>query len=259
MDIKPPYGYQEIVPLTKQHRVLLPEGRKLPLVFRALTALPLSYTEFGAACRDYPIAFVSGDGGKTFVAMAVLGLENQHNLFVAEDGAWDASVYLPAYVRRYPFCMTRVTVDGKEQPERIACVEKGAISDQGEALYDARGEPLQVWEERRKLLFEYEADLVRSEEMCRTLAEAQLLETFTMRAIPNEGAPLAMTGMYRVAEPKLGELAPDRLKDLTQKGILARVYAHLISLNNFGRLLDRRATARPAAAGAPKSDPKKLN
>jgi hypothetical protein len=258
MDIRPPYGYQEIVPLTKQHRVLLPEVRKLPVVFRSLTALPLSYTEFAVACRDYPIAFIGGDGN--FIAMAVLGMENQQNLFVTQDGGWDAGVYLPAYVRRYPFCMTRVTVDGKEQPERVACVEKRAINDKGEALYDAKGEPLPVWDERRKLLFEYEADLVRSEEMSRTLAGLGLLETFTMQAVPNQGEPLAMTGMYRVAEQKLAELALDALKDLVQKGILARVYAHLISLSNFGRLLDRRAAqAKPAPEPAPTRDRKKLN
>jgi len=250
VDIKPPYGYQEIVPLTKQHRVVLPEGRRLPLVFRSLTTLPLSYVEFGAACRDYPITFVSGDGGKTFLPMAILGLENQQNLFVTENGNWDAGVYLPAYIRRYPFCMTRVTVDGKEKAERIACVEKRAINDKGEALHDAKGEPLPVWEERRKLLFEYEADLVRSEEMCRTLAELELLEGFTMQAVPNQGSPVAMTGMHRVAEAKLAALAPDTLKNLVQKGILARVYAHLISLNNFGRLLDRRSGTQPASAKA---------
>jgi hypothetical protein len=260
MDIRPPYGYQEIVPLTKQHRVLLPEARKLPLVFRNLTALPLSYTEFAAACRDYPIAFISSDEGRSFVAMAVLGLESQQNLFVTTGGGWDAGVYLPAYVRRYPFCMTRITVNGQEQAERVACVEKRAINDKGEALHNAKGEPLPVWEERKKLLFEYEADLVRSDEMSRTLAGLGLLETFSMQAIPNEGAPLAMTGMYRVAEHKLIALAPEKLKELTQQGILARVYAHLISLSNFGRLLDRRAgTAKPAAGGAPARNPKKLN
>jgi SapC len=239
VDIKPPYGYQEIVPLTRHHRVLLPEARKLPLVFRSLTALPLSYAEFSVACRDYPIAFIGTDG--QYVAMAVLGMENQQNLFVTPSGGWDSAVYLPAYVRRYPFCMTRVTVDGREQPERIACVEKRAITDKGEALYDAKGEPLPVWEERRKLLFEYEADLVRSDEMSRTLAGLGLLENFTMQAVPNEGAPLAMTGLYRVSEERLAGLAPEQLKDLVQKGILARVYAHLISLANFGRLLDRRS------------------
>lgn len=249
MDIKPPYGYQEIVPLTRQHRVLLPEARKLPLVFRSLAALPLSYTEFSVACRDYPIAFIGNNGA--FVAMAVLGMENQQNLFVTADGGWDPGVYLPAYVRRYPFCMTRVTVDGKEQPERIACVEKRAINDKGEALYDARGEELPGWVERKKLLFEYEADLVRSDEMSRTLAGLGLLENFTMQAHPNGGAPLAMTGMYRVTEEKLAALAPETLKDLAQKGILARVYAHLISLANFGRLLDRRAAGIKLAAAPP--------
>jgi hypothetical protein len=175
--------------------------------------------------------------------MAVLGLENQQNLFVTADESWDTTVYLPAYVRRYPFCMTRVTVDGKEQAERVACVEKRALSDQGEALHDGKGAPLPAWEERRKLLFEYEADLVRSEEMCRELARLQLLESFTVQAVPNQGTAVSMTGTFRIAEQRLAELAPEKLKELTQKGILARVYAHFISLANFGRLLDRRASA----------------
>lgn len=258
MEIKPPYGYQEIVPLTRQHRVLLPVERKLPVVFRKLTALPLSYSEFAVACRDFPIAFVGSDGNQNFLAMAVLGMENQQNLFVTAEEGWEVGIYLPAYVRRYPFCMTRVTVDGQERPERVACVEKRAINDKGEALHDARGEPLPAWEERRKLLFEYEADLVRSEEMARTLAELGLLENFTMQATPNKGTPLAMTGMYRVSEEKLAALAPEKLKELTQKGILARVYAHLISLSNFGRLLDRHA-ARAQPAAEPARDRKKPN
>jgi hypothetical protein len=245
VDIRPPYGYQEVVPLTKQHRVVLPESRKLPLVFRTLTAVPLSFTEFSVACRDLPIAFVSGDGGGTYVPMAVLGLENQQNLFVTTENTWAENTYLPAYVRRYPFCMTRVTVDGKEQAERVACVEKRAISDKGEALFDNQGAPLPGWEARQKLLFEYEADLLRSEEMCKSLAELGLLEPFTMQAVPNQGTPLAMTGMFRVAEQKIADVAADKLKELVQNGILSRVYAHLISLTNFGRLLDRR-TGQPA-------------
>jgi hypothetical protein len=241
MDIKPPYGYQEVVPLSKEHRVALHADRKIPPGFRNLNALPLSFTEFTVACRDYPIAFVGADAGNV-IAMAVLGLEKQQNLFVTAANGWEPSVYLPAYVRRHPFCMTRVTVDGKERPERVACVEKSALSDSGEPLFDAKGEPLPEWDARRKLLFEFEADLVRSEEMCRELGRHELLETFSLQAVPNQGPPLAMTGMYRVSEQKLAELVPDKLKALLQKGILARVYAHLISLANFGRLLDRRAT-----------------
>ena len=258
MDIKPPYGYQEIVPLTKTHRVVLPKEGGLPLVFRNLSSLPLSFTEFAAACRDYPITFITSDGGKGFVAMAILGLERQQNLFVATGNTWDSSTYVPAYVRRYPFCMTRVTVNGQEQPERIACVEKRALNDRADALYDAKGEPLPLWEERRKFLFEFEADLARTEEMCRTLAALGLFEAFTMQAVPKQGAPMALTGMHRVSEQKLHELPADKFRELAQTGVLARVYAHLISLGNFARLLERRAAlARTVDTGH--TDPKKLN
>jgi hypothetical protein len=254
VEIRPPYGYREIVPLGKAHRVVLPPPRSVPAGLRPLTALPLSFTEFSPACRDYPIAFVSTDARKTYVAMIITGLVARHNLFLLADGAWDPAAYVPAYVRRYPFCMSRVALDGKEQAERIACVEKHALSDQGEALYDAQGAPLAHWEERRKLLFEFEADLMRTDEMSRKLAALDLFEEFALQAVPHQGEPVAMTGMYRVSEAKLNELPEPAFKELGRTGILARVYAHLISLANFGRLLDRRATRAASATTAPAAE-----
>lgn len=259
MDINPPYGYQEIVPLTKTHKVLLPAERRLPVLFRNLTALPLSFAEFAPAVHDYPIAFISGDAGNSFVAMAILGLEAQQNLFVAGDDTWDTGAYLPAYVRRYPFCMTRVTVDGHEQSERIACVEKRAVNARGEALYDGKGEPLPAWNHLRKLLFEFEADLARSEELCRKLHELHLLETFTAQVAPQGEPPIALTGMHRISETKLQALPAGTLQELARNGMLSRIYAHLLSLDNFQRLLDRRAARRAQEIPARKVDPKKLN
>ena len=258
MQINPPYGFQEVVALTKTHRVLLPKGPTLPLVFRTMNPLPVSYTEFPIASRDYPLVFISSDQGNTFMPMLVLGFAAQQNLFVTADNAWDPAVYLPAYVRRYPFCMTRVMVDGKEAPERVACVEKRAINDKGEKLFDDKGNALPDWEQRQKLLFDYEADLARTDEMCRLLAQHQLLEPFTMQATPNQGEPLQLSGMYRVEENRLAALDGAVLKDLVQKGVLGRIYTHLLSLDNFQRLLGRRAeSARPAAAEKPSG--KKLN
>lgn len=258
MQINPPYGFQEVVALEKTHRILLPKGPTLPVVFRTMNPMPVSYTEFPIASRDYPLVFISSDQGKTFMPMLVLGLEAQQNLFVTTENAWDPRVYLPAYVRRYPFCMTRVLVDGKEAPERVACVEKRAINDRGEKLFDDKGNLLSDWEQRQKLLFEYEADLARTDEMCKLLAQYQLLESFTMQAVPNQGEPLQLTGMYRIAEPKLAELEGPVLKELVQKGVLGRIYTHLLSLDNFQRLLGRRAQSSKTAA-AEKPGGKKLN
>jgi hypothetical protein len=258
MDIKPPYGYQEIIPLTKTHRVVMAPGRRLlPASFESLAALPLSFAEFAAACRDYPIAFITTDSGASFIAMAVFGLEREQNLFMRPDHTWDPAVYLPAYVRRYPFCMTRVLVNGEEQAERVACVEKQAVSDKGTALHDEKGEPLPVWDETRKLLFEFEADLARTEQMCSTLTSLGLLEAFSVQAVPTGGTPLALTGLHRVSEQKLNELPGDKLRELAQSGILSRIYSHLISLGNFSRLLDRRAAKPGKSTAAPAGDAKK--
>jgi len=258
VEIKPPYGYQEIVPLAKTHRVLLPETRKLPVLFRNLTAMPLSFTEFAPAVHDFPIAFISGDGGQSFVAMAIFGFESQQNLFVTKDDSWDAQAYIPAYVRRYPFCMTRVTVDGQEQAERVACVEKRALKPKGEALYDDKGAPLPVWENRLKLLFEFEADLARTEQMCKRFQELQLLETFAAQAVPVGEPQITLTGMHRISEEKLHALPAETLKELANNGMLARAYIHLLSLNNFQRLLDRRAMRQSGSSAKP-VDPRKLN
>ena len=254
--ITPPYGFQEVIALTKTHRVLLPKGPTVPVVFRSMNPIPVSYTEFPIASRDYPVIFISGDEGKSYAPMLVLGLAAQQNLFVLWDDTWDRRVYLPAYVRRFPFCMTRVMVDGKEAPERVACVEKIAINDKGEKLFNDKGEALPEWQQREKLLFEFEADLGRTDEMCKLLAQHQLLEPFTMQATPNNGEPLQLTGMYRVSEEKLAQLDGTVMKDLAAKGVLGRIYAHLISLDNFRRLLDRRAAlanrAQQATSGAKK-------
>ena len=250
--ITPPYGFQEVIALTKTHRVLLPKGPTVPVVFRTMNPIPVSYTEFPVASRDYPLVFISADEGKTCAPMLVLGLAAQQNLFVIWDDTWDRRTYLPAYVRRFPFCMTRVMVDGKEAPERVACVEKIAVNDSGENLFDDKGQALPEWQQREKLLFEFEADLGRTEEMCKLFTQHQLLEPFTMQATPNDGEPLQLTGMYRVSEEKLAQLDGAMLKDLAAKGVLGRIYAHLISLDNFRRLLDRRATlARRAQQGKP--------
>jgi len=239
MQINPPFGYKEIVPLYKNNRLKLPAPGAVPEFCSQLNAIPISYTEFSAACRDYPLVFTSGDNGQTYAPVAVLGLTNGENLFLA-NGAWDRSVYVPAYVRRYPFCMARVNLDQVEQADRLICVEKAFLDEQGETMFDAGGKPLPKWQSIEKLLQEYEADLERSREMSAILADYSLLESFSMQAQPKAGGAMNLTGMFRVNEKKMEFLNASQHKNLIKKGVMGRIYAHLISLDNFARLLDRK-------------------
>ena len=247
MQINPPFGYNEIVPLQKNKKVRLPAAGAVPAFCTSLNAIPISYTEFSPACRDYPLVFTSGDNGRTYAPVAVLGLADGENLFLAH-GAWEPSAYLPAYVRRYPFCMARMNVDKVEQADRLICVEKSYLDENGAAMFDAEGKALPLWEPIEKLLQEYEADLERSREMSGILADYALLEPFAMQAQTKAGAAMNLTGMYRVEEKKLAALNAGQLKNLIKKGVMGRVYAHLISLDNFARLLDRKVKMAAGAA-----------
>ena len=242
MNIAPPFGYREVVPFLKTHKVRLLAPAEVPQFARQANAVPISYSEFQAVCREYPIVFSSGDGKSAFAPVAVTGLSTGENLFGGE-GHWAPGTYVPAYVRRYPFCMSRVKVNNVEQKDRLICIEKAHLADDGEAMFDAGGAPTEKWRDLERLLGEYEKDLERSREMCAILADYGLLEPFTMQATPKAAGakPLQMTGMFRVAEKKIEDLNSAQLKNLVRKGILGRVYLHLLSLENFARLLDRRA------------------
>lgn len=242
MQISPPFGYTEIVPFLKTQKVRLLAPGEAPQFIQRGNAIPLSHTEFQPITRHYPIVFTSGDSGKTFAAVAVLGLTSGENLFVA-GGRWTPGTYIPAYARRYPFCMARVAVNRVQQKDRLICIEKSFLDEGGEALFDAAGQPSAKWQGLERLLAEYEADLERMREMCAILADYGLLEPFSMQAKlkPEKGGgSMQITGMHRVIEKNLENLNAAQLKNLMRKGYLARIYLHLLSLENFARLLDRK-------------------
>jgi hypothetical protein len=56
--------------------------------------------------------------------------------------------------------------------------------------------------------------------------------------------------MFRVREDKLEHLNAAQHKNLFKRGIVGRVYAHLLSLENFAKLLARRAKVAPASVPA---------
>jgi len=246
MQIVPPFGYNEVLPLQRNQRIRLPPSGEVPDFARRLNAIPLSLAEFVPAIRHYPIVFSSGDNGKTFTCVGVLGLAAGENLFCMNAG-WDEHAYVPAYARRFPFCMSTVKLDQVEQQDRLICVEKSHISDDGEPIFDEAGKALARWTPIEKLLTEYESDLVRTREMCAILGDYGLLEPFTMQATLNEGGALHLTGMHRVSEKRLETLNASQIRNLMRKGLMGRIYLHIVSLENFALLLQRRAASRQAA------------
>jgi hypothetical protein len=240
VSITPPFGYGQVVPLLKSH-LIKANPAQVPALLAASNAIPITMAEMPRASRDYPIVFGSADGGNSYSVLAVLGLADGENLFVADDGNWDQQSYQPAYLRRYPFCMAVVQKDGKTQDERVVCVEQAAL-DEREGLMIERpdGSVMSWWSERLRLLQEYEADMLRTKQMCDWVQKLGILENFSAQAVADSGEVLNLAGMFRINEEKLAKLNADTLRSLVEKGVMGRLYAQMMSLDRLPALLDRR-------------------
>src|SRR4051794_6178847 len=104
-----------IIPLNREHHSGLRWRAPQNFGFAAQRmAIPLVGAELSAAALALPIAFVPQQD--RFVPAAVVALERDQNLFVAEDGRWLAR-YVPTELRAYPFTMQPAD-DGRQ----VLCV-----------------------------------------------------------------------------------------------------------------------------------------
>lgn len=251
--------YTQPEPLTaEQHGKLGVTPAEKPYAFVANTHIvPLTVTEFAPAALSYPIIFV-GDQKQPVVAM---GLNTGDNLFI-EEGDMRPDAYLPAYVRRYPF----VFANDDEQGRMILCIDRAAsfVSEGGETPLFENGQPSAYVQNAMEFCNNFEQERVRTESFVQLLTELDLFEvreaTFTPRNPDGSaGAVQKLAEYFAVSEDKLKTLSPEKLVELRDNGALGQIYAHLVSLQGWDRLIALALTRanKAEAASAPKG--KKAN
>ena len=239
MELAPPPGYQGVVVLDKErHKGLA--VRPLLAFGAGLNAVYVTATEFALAGRDYPVIFLQEPSTTDFVPMALTGLSAGRNLFVGEDGVWDSQVYLPAYVRRYPFCVAEANQEDGQKTS-VICVDESALESSALPLFDKKSVPTNVWQTIEKFINDMEAARQQTNRMTRALDDLDLLEPFEAQAMLQGGEKFQLKNMFRVSEQRLNKLPADVIQELMVEGSLARIYLHIASLNNFSRLVDRAA------------------
>jgi SapC len=205
-------------------------------------AIPVTVDEFTMVQRHYPIVFSVGDNP---VPIALMGLNEGVNVFIDEDGRpLDTSLYIPAYVRRYPFLLARLRPDSDELS---LCFDPSAdaVGDfkEGEALFDG-DQPTEPTKAILQFCEQFEAAGQRTGAFVEELVKSDLLMDGEV-AIQPEGAeqPFVYRGFRMVDEEKLRNLRGDELRKINQNGILPLIYAHLFSLtemrNVFGRQMQQ--------------------
>ena len=239
--ITPPPGFSNLVALDKNAHSGYGIRKQINYGWtKKLNATNLNLVEFARAATDLPIVF-SKDSNAEYFPAAVLGLRKDENLFVNDLGEWQPRSYIPAALRRFPFCLVDVLQpDPKVAAQKIVCVQEDQLEkDSDTPLFTKAGDATEHWQPIQKLLEAMDAARQATRVLCKRLDTLDLLVPFDALATPKGGGKqLRLSGMFRVDETRLTALSPKEIKGLMQKNELRAIYAHLISLENFARLMD---------------------
>jgi hypothetical protein len=214
---------------------------------RNINSLVVAGAEFNEACKEYAVVFLRTPQGR-ILPVAMLGLRARENLFVRDDGSWDAR-YLPAFVRRYPFVLSELPGQALAVCIDEACA--GVNEGEGEPLFDAAGQDTAFLRSARDFLTTYQREYLRTEAFCERLARTGVLVEMNARADLVDGRSFTVNGLWVVDEKKLMALPDATVQALFRSGELHLVSLHLASLSNMQRLVDRLAERKSPIQPAP--------
>ena len=224
-----PIFYKELVPLNSdQHGGWKTRALTDASFVKNQHAIPLTTDEFVQASRHYPIIFSDTDQP---VPLALMGMNEGVNVFVDDEGKITAPIYLPAYVRRYPFMLARVN-DNQEELSLCFDPQSGGVGDydEGDALFDDN-KPSETTQRILKFCEQFEQAGGRTHNFVNELIKMDLLMSGEVSInAPGQEKPYVFRGFKMVNEEKLRDLRGDELRKMNQSGMLPLLYAHLFSL-----------------------------
>jgi len=233
-----PVFYQDLMPLNSRDHA----GWKSRTTDKApwlagFHAVPLTVEEFPAAARNYPIIFSSGENP---VPLALMGLNDGVNVFVDADGSVSENIYIPAYVRRYPFLLARLT---PESEELSLCFDPtsdllGEFED-GRPLFEG-DQASELTKGLLEFCEQFEQAGMKTQAFVEELEKHKLLMDGEV-AIQQDGvdAPFVYRGFQMIDQTKLRDIRGDVLRNWNQNGLLPLIYAHLFSLELIREIFGR--------------------
>lgn len=212
--------------------------------------VPLLAGEFATAALSYPIIFAGADN----TPLAVMGINTGDNLFFEENGNVRPDAYLPAYIRRYPFAVAADQAMGR----MVVCIDTGSslIGENPDfPFFNEKGEPTDYTQRCIDFCQSFDVERQKTEALVKHLAELGLFEHREQTHTPvnpdgTAGEPIRLAGYNAISETKLLALPDDKIIELKNNGALGLIYAHLISLGGWDRLVSLAMVRAAERAGA---------
>ncbi|NNC58978.1 MAG: SapC family protein [Erythrobacter sp.] len=238
-----PLLYNDLMPLnTRDHSKFKTKPMDEAKWLSKHHAIPLTVDEFVQAQRDFPIVFSSGENP---LPLALMGLNEGVNTFVDENGKINEPVYLPAYIRRYPFLLAKLN---KDSDDLSLCFDPTAGTvgefDDGESLFDDDGSTTQATKNVLDFCEKFEEAGLRTKAFVDQIkAEGLLMDgEISIERTEFPGKPYVYRGFQMVNQEKLQEVSAEKLEQWNKNGLMALVFAHLFSLDLMRNIFSRQVS-----------------
>ena len=238
---KLPLFFNDLMPLnSRDHAKFRTRSVEAAPWLAGAHAIPLTVDEFVQAQRNYPIVFSSGDNP---LPLALMGLNEGVNTYVDDAGKVTEPVYLPAYIRRYPFMLAKLRPDATDlslmfDPTSDAIGE----FDDGELLFGEDGKPTDATSRVLEFCEQFEQAAQRTQAFLDEIKDADLLMDGEV-SIQQEGVPqpYLYRGFRMVNQDKLRELPAAKLEEWHRNGLMMIIHAHIFSLELMRTIFARQA------------------
>lgn len=248
-----PLFYNDLAPLsTQDHAAWRSRSTDKAKWLVDQHAVPLTVEEFPMAQRNFPIVFSAGEDP---VPLALMGMNEGVNVFVEDDGQVTAQIYVPAYVRRYPFMLARLQPDSEELS---LCFDPTSDLigefDEGVPMFE-NGEASESTKATLQFCEQFE---IAGQKTAQFMAELKkhdlLMDGELSMQIEGRDEPFTYQGFRMVDENKLREVRGDVLRGWNQSGLLPLIYAHLFSLELVRDVFGRQVQLGKGPIPAPKTN-----
>ncbi len=243
--------YERAVPVSQQrHRDwYIKTGTDYAFASK-VNSVPLVGAEVTVAAQSYPIVFA---GDADLVPVVLLGVRDGENLFIKADGTWDAK-YIPAFVRRYPF----VFAADEGSDRLLLCVDRAApmVSNQPDVPFFENGQPSKFTQDAVEFCKEFERQRRATLDFVKMIGAMDLFEQKTVAFQPRDaqgretGPQQKVADYWAISEERLNALPQDKYLELRNNGALGACYAHLVSLLNWSKVIQRAVRTPPPGQAA---------
>jgi len=229
-----PYLYKTLVPIDKHtHKNYCLSSTKNYSFARSANAVPIHLNEAPPVCSSYPIIFV----GEERIPAAALGLTEGQNLFIDNQGNWNQNHHIPSHLQCYPFRLANI--DGSQQ--KILCFDSKSELISKENLGFEFIEHGEFSSKLKQVLNEcnsLDQSFMLTRKLIKQLSEFDLFCTKTVSyKTPNSNEEKIQ--FTAIDETKFDALNDEQFCLLRKSGAINIVYAHLFSLSNWQRLINR--------------------